>query len=132
MLYMLDTNIISYLLEGNEKIRKHLFSILSGNEIELPEIVYYEIERGLLLNNAKNKQTNVNEFCRLFPIRYMTKDALFCASQIYADLCKKGKIIEDADILIGACAISNNAIIVTNNEEHLGRIEGLKIENWTK
>ncbi|MBR6062375.1 MAG: PIN domain-containing protein, partial [Spirochaetales bacterium] len=67
MLYMLDTNIISYLLEGNEKIRKHLFSILSGNEIELPEIVYYEIERGLLLNNAKNKQTNFNEFCRLFP-----------------------------------------------------------------
>ena len=62
----------------------------------------------------------------------MKKDALFCASQIYADLCKKGKIIEDADILIGACAISNNAIIVTNNEEHLGRIEGLKIENWTK
>lgn len=62
----------------------------------------------------------------------MTADAAQKASDIYAYLRRKGKIIEDADILIGASALENNAILVTNNEEHLGRIDGLKIENWMK
>ena len=44
---------------------------------------------------------------------------------------RKGRGIEDADILIGASAIANNAVLVTDNEKHLGHIEGLRIENWT-
>lgn len=39
-------------------------------------------------------------------------------------------MIEDADILIGASALENNAVLVTNNEAHLGRIADLRIENW--
>lgn len=54
------------------------------------------------------------------------------ASDIYADLRRTGRIIEDSDIFIGASALVNNAILVTNNEEHLGRIKGLRIENWTE
>jgi predicted nucleic acid-binding protein len=28
--------------------------------------------------------------------------------------------------------LSHNLILVTNNERHFTRIEGLKIENWSK
>ena len=54
------------------------------------------------------------------------------AAQIYAVLRRKGKLIEDSDIFIGASAITNHAVLVTNNEEHFRRIDGLKIENWLK
>ena len=40
-------------------------------------------------------------------------------------------IIEDDDIFIGATALENDAIFVTNNERHLGRIKDLKYEVWS-
>lgn len=41
-------------------------------------------------------------------------------------------LIEDADIFIGAISIWYDSILITNNEKHFKRIEGLKIENWSK
>ena len=45
---------------------------------------------------------------------------------------KAGQTVDDFDLLIGATAISNGLILVTNNVDHLGRMEGVKIEDWTK
>ncbi len=50
--------------------------------------------------------------------------------RLKATLEKDGKIIDDADLLIAACAIDDSAILVTNNERHFKRIKGLKVENW--
>jgi tRNA(fMet)-specific endonuclease VapC len=45
-------------------------------------------------------------------------------------LKKEGMFINDADILIASVVKAHDAVLVTNNEEHFSRIEGLKIENW--
>lgn len=133
MLYMLDTNIVSYFAEGNLNVVSNLQRcLLEGNEIGISVIAYYEIERGLKYINAYKKLADFYDFvsqCKLIPV---TTDSARKASDIYASLRRKGKIIEDADILIGASAIANNAVLVTNNEYHLGRVDDLKIENWTK
>jgi len=47
-------------------------------------------------------------------------------------LKKKGALLNDADILIASIAKAHDAVLVTNNEEHFARVEGLKIENWLK
>ena len=47
-------------------------------------------------------------------------------------LRKSGKTIDDFDLLIGVSAVVNKLILVTNNESHFDRIEGIDIENWTK
>jgi len=52
------------------------------------------------------------------------------AGEIYADLRKKGEIINDADILIAATISANDSVLVTNNTDHFKRIKNLKIENW--
>jgi tRNA(fMet)-specific endonuclease VapC len=49
-----------------------------------------------------------------------------------ATLRKAGQPVDDFDLLIGATAISNGLTLVTNNVDHLGRMEGIKIEDWTK
>jgi len=54
------------------------------------------------------------------------------AAEIYAELKKQGKLINDADILIASIVITNNAVLVTSNETHFKRIKGLKVENWLK
>ena len=52
------------------------------------------------------------------------------SAQIYADLKNTGKLIEDDDIFIGATTIENDAVLITNDEQHLGRIKDLKYEVW--
>ncbi len=47
-----------------------------------------------------------------------------------ARLSKAGMIISDFDLLIGATAIANDLILVTNNVKHFERLEGIRIENW--
>ncbi len=49
-----------------------------------------------------------------------------------AKLRKKGMLIDDFDLLIGATALQHNLIMVTNNVEHLRRLENIEIEDWTK
>ena len=49
---------------------------------------------------------------------------------IKADLRKRGEIIPDFDILIGAVALSNDATLVTHNLRHFQRIPGLVLEDW--
>lgn len=51
---------------------------------------------------------------------------------IRTELEKKGTPIGPLDTLIGAHALSLGLTIVTNNKKEFERIEGLKIENWTK
>ena len=47
-----------------------------------------------------------------------------------ARLRKTGNMIDDFDLLIGATAIADNMILVTENEKHLSRLTGIQIENW--
>ena len=48
-----------------------------------------------------------------------------------AKLRKQGLLVDDFDILIGATAIANDMVMITNNVSHLGRLESITIEDWT-
>lgn len=131
--YNLDTNIISYLLKGDQDLFLKINKEITGeNEIFINAVTYYEIYRGLLFVDNHSKLKIFKEMCNIFGILELNKDILEKAAKIYADLRKKGKLIEDADIFIGAISIWYNSILITNNEKHFKRIEGLKIENWSK
>ncbi|MEM3504319.1 MAG: PIN domain-containing protein [Nitrososphaeria archaeon] len=130
-MYVLDTNIISAILKDNEETKKILFKkILSGKEIFINAITYYEIKRGLLKTNDIGRLERFNLFCFEHNLIFIDNiDILNIASEIYAYLNKKGQSIGDADILIAAMTMSKNFILVTN-DKHFARIENLKIENW--
>ena len=49
-----------------------------------------------------------------------------------AFLRRKGQLIEDADIIIGATAIVNNMVMVIENVKHIGRLNGIVVENWVE
>jgi predicted nucleic acid-binding protein len=77
---------------------------------------------------SSNRKIN---FAKVLGIVELKTSTLDIAAQIYADLKNDGNIIEDDDIFIGATALENDAILVTNNERHLGRIKDLKYEVWS-
>jgi tRNA(fMet)-specific endonuclease VapC len=49
-----------------------------------------------------------------------------------AQLRRQGKLIDDLDIFIGATAIVNDMVLVTDNEKHLNRLSNIKTENWVR
>ena len=47
-------------------------------------------------------------------------------------LMSQGTPIDDFDLLIGAAAVQQDLILVTDNIKHFKNIQGLAIENWVE
>lgn len=129
--YLLDTNIVSASLKQNVKINLKLQEV-SGFKVDIfiSGITYYEIQRGLLRTNATRKLALFEQFCQDYPILFLDDLRIFQkASEIHADLTSKGRIIQDADILIAATAIVQGLILVSHDSD-LTRVKDLQLENW--
>ena len=131
MNYALDTNIISYILNGNTALDKNINAVVSsGNKVIMPLMVYYEARRGLLANNAVNKLRVFDKLCARLSIKFLTQTDMNKAADIYAKRKRTGAMIDDGDLLIAAQCVTNNYTLITNNEKHFKDIDGLKIDNW--
>ena len=126
--YLLDTNIISFYLKGDESLKEKVLSNIDSIVISI--ISYYEIVSGLQSINANKRITEFKKFCELVDIINLDKSSITASCQIYSTLKKSGNLIDDIDILIAGIALSNNLVMVTDNTSHFGRIENLKVENW--
>jgi tRNA(fMet)-specific endonuclease VapC len=67
--------------------------------------------------------------CYVTDVTADTIDA-FCQEKVR--LQSLGTPIEDYDLFIGCAAKVAGLTMVTDNVQHLGRIEGLEIENWVE
>lgn len=131
MIYALDTNIISYILNGNVSLDEKLNAVIKSKiEIVIPLMVYYEAQRGLLANNATNKLEIFNKLCSRLVINNLTVSDMNTAAKIYAERKSTGTMIDDGDLLIAAQCLTNGYTLITNNIKHFEKIEGLTIENW--
>ena len=131
MSYLLDTNIVSASLKQNVTINLKLEEISKLQlDIFISGITYYEVQRGLLRSNATKKLAWFQQFCQDYPILFLDDMRIFeKASEIHADLTNRGKIIQDADILIAATAIIHDLILVSHDSD-LTRVKDLQLENW--
>lgn len=127
----LDTNIITAFFKNDTAVIAKISEYLEVfDNLTINIISYYEILRGLQdLGNAE-KLRRFEEFMEENELISLRKETIQKAAEIYAFLKKKGKLIEDADILIAAIAVVEDLILVTHNTRHFGRIEGLQTEDW--
>ena len=127
----LDTNIISYYLNADQKIINNIMQLVDDNEILCTTVVNkFEVIRGFRWKKSKKKENMARGFINKLMLFSIDDDVIEIASDIYADLRKRGKSTEDADILIAAIVIKNNGTLVTNNTKHFGNIRQLKVVNW--
>ena len=132
MTYLLDTNIVSYILKGkNTSVENKLRETRRlGQNVFISCITYYEVKRGLLYINATRQLTEFNLFHQRYQIWFLDHiEIIEKACEIHAALKRKGTPIQDADVLIAATAITQGLILVSNDSDLL-RVEGLSLENW--
>jgi len=85
---------------------------------------------GLLFKDALKQLEIFEDFVSENIVIALTEESCKISSEIYSKLRSCGDLIDDVDLLIAGIAIENEMTLVTNNEDHFGRISGLKIENW--
>ncbi len=123
---LLDSSILIELFRKKDK-KKTLFHNLSQSHKNLciSTITFYEIGIG----NRKSHLEYWDLLCENLTIIPFDKTCSETAITIYLDLLKTNKLIDLADILIGATALTHNIPLATLNLKHFERIKDLEIYN---
>ncbi len=127
--YLLDTNICIHYFKGQFEI-KNRFEQIGYHKIAISEITLAELIYGAEKSQKREKNIavidNFSEKVTIIPI--------FQSIKIYAKqkarLRRKGTIISDLDLFIGATAVFYDMTLVTRNIREFERMENLKLENW--
>lgn len=127
--YLLDTNICVFFLKGKYNLNLKLKQVGLQNCC-ISEITLAELKYGAECSDRISENTEmIDDFAK-----ELTIVPIFNSLDIYAKekarLRKSGKMLDDFDLLIGATAVANKLILVTENERHLERISKIHIENW--
>jgi tRNA(fMet)-specific endonuclease VapC len=134
MKLVLDTNAVSALMKGDPGIVAKLKQ-RSKAEISVPQPVLAEIAYGIeRLPRSKRKQALQERFdlVRSELARSVWSDEVSeWFGHIKAILERNGRRIEDFDAAIAAHALAGDAILVTANLDHMTRVPGLKVEDWS-
>jgi tRNA(fMet)-specific endonuclease VapC len=130
---LLDTDTLSAVMKGNPLVLARARAYLAEHgSLALSIITRYEILRGLKAKNATSQVQAFDRLCGSCRIVSLTDEVVVRAAEIYAELKQRGEPIGDADILIGASALTQGLAVVTNNEDHFRRIPGLHVQNWLR
>lgn len=133
MNYLLDTNICVYIIKGKSPAAMRQVQSKQPGEIAVSAISLAELEYGVVHSRYPDRnRVALLEF--LFPLTILDFDQ--AAAVEYGrirSLLETGKRpIGPMDLLLAAQAKSHDLILVTNNEREFKRVEGLRVENWTK
>lgn len=105
-------------------------AVQNESAIGISIITHYEIMSGLKFKFSEKYLKSYSLFTDSIYIYPLTEQSVQISSDLYANLRKKGKPLDDIDLLIAGTAVENKSILVTGNLSHFQRIKGLKTENW--
>ena len=135
-IYMLDTNICSFLIRNNpvyllEKLQQ---VVVVGHPVVISAITYAELRFGAINKKASPKMPGiVTEFVeRLDAVMPWDQKAVETSTHIKQRLESQGVPIGHNDTLIAGHCLSIGAILVTDNIREFKRVERLNVENWVK
>ena len=130
-MYLLDTDIIIYALKGHPGVKssleKHALSPMAMSVISLMELYYGAHRSAQPEANIARVRTLEHAF-RILPA---ADDIAGTFGSLKAHMATAGTMLDDFDLIIAATALAMNLTLVSNNERHFARIEGLKLVNWS-
>ena len=130
-MYLLDTNIVSYWMRGDQdlidEIKSHKPFDLAMSTITLAEI-YYGIEKSPV--KKKERRNKIERIYSLLEIYPFDEPAALKYAIIRTQLEKDGLMISERNLQIASIAVANRLIVVTHNVKEFTRISKLKTEDW--
>ncbi len=93
-------------------------------------ITWYEIVRGLRKAKSTTKLARFEEFVAHSQVLPITQGELDRAADLWVAALGRQHKSYDADLLIAATALDQNATLVTGNADHFRWVPGLVVEDW--
>ncbi len=129
--YLLDTDICIFFLQGkhglSSKIEEVGIEHCFISEITIAELLFGAENS----NNCEKHMEEVSLFeqnFRIIPIY----NVLSTYAKEKVRLKRLGTIVAEFDLLIGSTALTHDLTMVTGNVNHLGKLQGIQVEDWTK
>lgn len=128
--YLLDTNLcIRVLRDRPAGLRPRFNAEAEGlciSTVVLSELLYGALRSARPVENRQE----VERFAARLAVLPFDAEAADHASDIRADLARKGMMIGGYDVLIAGHARSRGLVVVTGNLGEFTRVAGLRCEDW--
>lgn len=127
--YMLDTNTLSYLVQGNPAVAQRVVATPMAT-LCMSSITEGELLFGLAKRPAARKlHAVVQELLRRVDVLPWDHTAAERYGVIRAEMTTRGKILAPLDLLIATHALSIGAVLVTSDKA-FAQVPGLSVEDW--
>ena len=132
--YLLDTNILIDFLDEVPSVVEHVLSV--GTQLCCISVIsLHELYYGANLARETKEEyyfkelEKINTLLEYFTVLDLTSHGEEYARIKYA-LRKKGKPVDEFDMLIASQAIVRGLIVVTDNLRHFENMPDVRVENW--
>lgn len=130
--YLLDTGILIYIRQRRLTVLRRFDEARPGT-VAISVVTYGELTTGIAKSaDPERRGAILAELLALVPVLPLPVDAGARYGTIRASLEAAGTIIGNNDLWIAAHALAEDLIVVTNNQREFARVDGLRVENWTR
>jgi tRNA(fMet)-specific endonuclease VapC len=120
---VIDTSIFIEHLRAKNKLVTTLYIFSDNSKLFISSVSLYELYMGATTKDKENDVELITEDLTVLPF---TNEVAIKAAQIYHSLKSSNQLIEFRDIFIAATRLTNDLPILTLNNKHFKRVEGLK------
>lgn len=119
---LLDTSILIDFFRKRDKAKSILFQLSDQYRFGISAITAFETKIGIQTQVQQNDYAIITKNMEILPVDDLCIDQ---AVSIYKVLKPTNALIELADLLIGATAVSNSLPLATLNQKHFERIPNI-------
>lgn len=129
MIYLLDTNIVSYLIKGNASIQARIANVptyqVAVSVVTEAEMLFGVVKRG----SPKQLKARVETFLQCARVLEWTREVSIEYAHLRASCESAGTVLGALDMMIAAHALHIDAVLVTRDKA-FARVSSLKVEKW--
>ena len=130
-MYVLDTDICSYLMKRTEPAMIERVKTFALRELKVSVVTLFELEYRVLRSERRDDLRRVvRAFLENVEVLDWTSSAAYEAGAVRAELAAAGTPIGAYDLLIAGHVRSLDATLVTHNLREFSRVSGLRLADW--
>ncbi len=131
MRYLLDTDHCVAILRRHPLATARFAMLAQEDELYLSVISAAELFYGAALAQEPSQvAAQIATLCNQVAVLDLDLEAAKEYGRLKADLRRQGKLIEDNDLYIASIALRYGLTLLTHNQEHYTRIQGLPLMDW--
>ena len=127
---LLDTHICIYIINAKTPGVLARFQQYRLGDIGLCSVEAAELAFGVAKSGSARNRQALEMFLAPLTILPFDAPAVWAYGDLRADLERRGTPIGSLDTMIAAHALSQQAMLVTNNTREFAKVPGLQLDNW--